>query len=132
MPSGTQHGDLLDCLSLLDTQHQAGIVRHLIQPLPIAEQAIVIGGDNAIVLHIGNEVAEQALVEKLRRIQAEQDRHPLGQQRALFLQFSGADLARAVFAENAQSDVVALDRLDDEAGQNPEPCLLYTSPSPRD
>ena len=33
----------------------------------------------------------------------------------------GADLARTVLAQNAQGNVVALDRLDDKAGQHPEP-----------
>ncbi|MCY1432697.1 hypothetical protein D9M71_487040 [compost metagenome] len=65
-------------------------------------------------------MAEQALVEEFRGVQAVQDRQALGHDGAQVFQFLGAELLLAGVQQQGDGHVEALQRLGDGAGQHGE------------
>ncbi len=74
----------------------------------VAELAGCVLMQHAFVLQALDEMAEQALVEELRRVQAMQDRQPLGHHRAERFQLLGSEAVLAAVEQQRDRHVEAL------------------------
>ncbi len=98
-------------------QHQLRVGGDAQQRLAEFERAVLGGLHHVAAAQQIDEVAEQALVEEFRRIQAVQHRHALRHQMAALLERLLTDGARPGLQQQRDHEVVALDRLNGGLGE---------------
>src|SRR5690606_35392879 len=100
------------------TQHPpGGVLGNVLQLRQIVQAALVIRAEHLLIEQALDELAEQGLVEELRRVEAMQDRQALGHHGAQRFQLLGGQAAVGVVQQQRRDHVEASEHLDDAARQ---------------